>query len=174
MAGGGQEPGLESFFSLRRSQGHCQSGHISVLSFPWYKLRQGHFLYRAALWGIVMLADVGKAEAVDAVSFQIQLEALGQHPMPCLPLCTWLANLEPTAVPLALLLLRGHLRVPRPPPCLGSLQSRKHFLFLAPLQQFLMKISQCMNKSEKCYKKHVDLLPRFLFPLTFLLLKKKR
>lgn len=114
-AGGGEEPGLEAFLSLRRPQGHCQSGHISVLSFPWYKLRQDHFLDQAVLWGIVLLADIGKAGAVDAVSFQIQLEALEQHPMPCLPLRTWLANLEPTALLPGLLLLREHLRQPAPP-----------------------------------------------------------
>lgn len=83
-----------SLFLPSEMQGHCQSGHISRLSFPSYKLRQDHFLYQAALWGIAMLADLGKAEAVDAVSFQIQLEALGQHPMPCLSLCTRLANLR--------------------------------------------------------------------------------
>lgn len=93
VVGGGQEPGL-GLFLPSEIQGHCQSGHISMLSFLSYKLRQDHFLYQAVLWGIVMLADLGKAEAVDAVSFQIQLEALGQHPMPCLPLCTWLSNLR--------------------------------------------------------------------------------
>lgn len=70
----------------------------------------GPFSLPSCALGIGMLAGVGKAEAVDAVSFQIQLEALGQHPMSCLPLGTRLASLEPAAVPPGLLLLRERLR----------------------------------------------------------------
>lgn len=48
-----------------------------------------------------------------------------------------------------------------------SLQPRKHFHFLAPLQRLIMKIPQYMNRSGKCSTEHEDLLPRFLCPLTF-------
>lgn len=71
---------------------------------------------------------------MDVVSFQIQLEALGQHPMPCLPLCTWLAKLEPTAVPPGLLLLREHLSVPCPTLPLKP-AVKKTFPLPAPFQQ---------------------------------------
>lgn len=115
VAGGGQEPGLESSLPSEITGPLPVWSHLCTF-ISLVQTETGPFSLPSCIWGIVMLADAGKAEAVDAVSFQIQLEALGQHPMPCLSLCTWLANLEPTAMPLGLLLLRGRLRVPCPPP----------------------------------------------------------
>lgn len=44
------------------------------------------FSLQAVLWGTVRPANVGKADAVDTVSFLLQVEAWKQQPIPCLPL----------------------------------------------------------------------------------------